>query len=93
MKEGAQVISHAMSLNERLRLRIVDPRFQPIPECVRHFNYDGRVRQASCSAALWMSYSKREKWDAQQMQALKENEKYRIEAKRHVRDRIAERMR
>ena len=38
-------LSNAMSLNERLRLRIVYPWFQPIPECVRHFDYDGRVRQ------------------------------------------------
>jgi hypothetical protein len=83
-------LSNAMSLNDRLRLRIVDPRFQPIPECVRHFNYDGRVRQAACSAALWMSYSKSEKWDPQQMQALKENEKYRAEARRRVQCRIAE---
>jgi hypothetical protein len=46
----------AMSVNDRLRLRIVDPRFQSIPECVQHFNYDGRVRQACRGAAHWMSY-------------------------------------
>jgi hypothetical protein len=86
-------LSNAMSLNERLRLRIVDPRFQSIPECVRHFNYDGRVRQAFCGAAHWMSYSRSEKWDAQQMQALKENEQYRVEARRRVQSRIAEGLR
>jgi hypothetical protein len=37
-----------------------------------------------------MSYSKREKWDPRQMQGLKENEKYRVEARRRVQGRIAE---
>jgi hypothetical protein len=86
-------LSNAMSLNDRLHLRIVDPRFQRVPECVRHFNYDGRVRQAFCSAAPWMSYSESEKWDTRQIQALKENEKYRAEARRCVQGRIAEGLR
>jgi hypothetical protein len=77
-------VSNAMVLNDNLRIRIVDPVSKPKPEFLRQFNYDFRLRGAVCSAALWMDYLGTEKWNQDQIAALKENEKLRTVIRRQV---------
>jgi hypothetical protein len=72
-------LSNAMLLNPKLRVMIVDPYRTDIPPCLRQFDYDGRVRHASCSAAQWMEYRDTGVWNQAQMKTLKDNEHYRAE--------------
>jgi hypothetical protein len=58
---------------------IVDPVFRGTPNCIKQFDYDLRIRRAACGAAQWMEYCKIEKWNYEQINGLKENEKYRLE--------------
>jgi hypothetical protein len=72
-------LSNAMLLNPKLRIMIVDPYRTDIPPCLRQFDYDGRVRHASCSAAQWMEHRDTGVWNQAQMKTLKDNEHYRAE--------------
>ncbi len=77
-------ISNAMVRNNNLKLRIVNPTNVKKPEFLEQFDYDSRIRGAHCSAAQWMEYSVAEQWDLDQTNALKENEKYRLDIKTRV---------
>ena len=77
-------LSNAMLLNPKLRIMIVDPYRKDIPLCLRQFDYDGRVRRASCSAAQWMEYRDTGVWNQVQMKTLKENEHLRTEVRKIV---------
>src|SRR5215469_15795565 len=81
-------LSNAMSLSEKLKIVIVDPYLREVPECIRHFDYDSRIRRAMCGAPHWMSYCKTEKWDYAQLTGLKENLEYRQEVHQRVRNRL-----
>lgn len=70
-------LSNAMLLNENLTIRIVDPVNCKPPEVLEQFDFDSRIRGANCGAAHWMDYCVSEKWDSEQINALKENVKYR----------------
>src|SRR5258708_2340867 len=70
-------LSNAMLLNPKLRIMIVDPYRKDIPPCLRQFEYDSRVRRASCSAAQWMEYRETGVWNPVQLKMLQENERYR----------------
>lgn len=70
-------ISHAMARRNDLTVRIIDPLHNKLPEFLEPFDYDSRVKRAFCGAAHWMDYCKTEKWDAQQIESLKANLKYR----------------
>ncbi len=77
-------LSNAMLLNENLTIRIVDPVNCKPPEILEQFEFDSRIRGASCGAAHWMDYCVSEKWDSEQINALKENIRYRDVIKRKV---------
>lgn len=77
-------ISNAMVLNPALKLRWVDPAYHPWPDFLQQFDYDLRIRKASCGAAQWMAYVGDEKWDQAQLKALKESESIRIDVKRRI---------
>lgn len=70
-------LSNAMLLNKNLTIRIVDPINCKPPEILEQFDFDSRIRGASCGAAHWMDYCVSEKWDSEQINTLKENVKYR----------------
>jgi hypothetical protein len=77
-------ISNAMARRDGLSVWIVDPHRTQLPEFLEPFDYNSRVRRASCSATLWMDYCKSNRWDAAQMESLKANATLR----RAVRDRV-----
>jgi len=81
-------LSNAMLLNSKLRIMIVDPHRTDIPSCVRQFDYDGRVRRASASAAQWMEYRETSVWNPVQEKTLKENEHFRTEIRNFVEARL-----
>lgn len=70
-------LSNAMLLNENLKIRIVDPVNCKPRDFLEQFDFDSRVKGASCSAAHWIDYCKREKWNVEQINNLKENTKLR----------------
>lgn len=78
-------ITNAMARRENLSIRIIDPNLRKIPEFLEPFDYDSRIRQASCGAAHWIDYCKSQKWDAEQIEALKKNSQIRNE----IKDRVA----
>jgi hypothetical protein len=63
-------LSNAMLLNPKLRIMIVDPCRTDIPLCLRQFDYDGRVRRASASAAQWMEHRETGVWNQVQTKTL-----------------------
>ena len=73
-----------MLLNPKLCMIIVDPYRTDIPLCLRQFDYDGRVRRASSSAAQWMEYREMGAWNQEQTKTLKDNEHFRDEIKSFV---------
>jgi hypothetical protein len=73
-----------MLLNPKLRIMIVDPYRTDIPLCLRQFDYGGRVRGASCSAAQWMEHRDTGAWNQVQMKTVKDNEPYRAEIRMKV---------
>lgn len=77
-------LSNAMVLNSNLKLRIVDPIHKPYAEFLQQFNYDDRLRGATCGAPHWMEYSATQKWNQEQMNSLKENEAIRRKIKKKV---------
>ena len=77
-------LSNAMLLNPKLRIMIVDPYRTDIPLCLRQFDYGGRVRGASCSAAQWMEHRDTGAWNQVQMKTVKDNEPYRAEIRMKV---------
>ena len=77
-------ISNAMARRENLSVQIVDPTFNNPPEFLEPFDYNSRVNKASCGAAQWIGYCKSRKWDAEQLEALKENSKIRQEIRNRV---------
>jgi hypothetical protein len=81
-------LSNAMLLNPRLKIMIVDPYRTDIPPCLRQFDYDGRVRRASASAAQWMEYRETSVWNLVQAKTLKENEYLRTEIRNLVETRL-----
>jgi hypothetical protein len=85
-------LTNAMVLNKRLKINVVDPNrqsFANLPDCIKQFNYDGRVVRHLCDTANWMSYTKSKKWNPEQMNALKENVKYRDQIKALVRKQLS----
>jgi hypothetical protein len=81
-------LSSAMLLNNTLKIMIVDPFRTDIPQCLRQFDYDGRVRRAAAGAAQWMEYRETGAWNAAQMKTLKDNDHFRAEIKKIVQDRL-----
>jgi hypothetical protein len=77
-------IANAMARRENLSIRVIDPNLSKIPEFLEPFEYDSRINRASCGAAHWIDYSKSQKWDAEQIEALKSNSKIRNEIKSRV---------
>jgi hypothetical protein len=81
-------LSNALLLNDKLRVVIVDPVFGGTPNCIKQFDYDLRIKRAACGAAQWIEYCKGEKWNYEQIKALKENEKYRVEVRERVQSQL-----
>ncbi|ALL66141.1 hypothetical protein K788_0003274 [Paraburkholderia caribensis MBA4] len=79
-------ISNAMARRDDFRVQIVDPFRNKAPEFLQPFDYDSKIRLAMCGAAHWMDYCKSNTWDSRQIEALKENTKYRTEIKKSVQD-------
>lgn len=77
-------LSNAMLLNKNLTVRIIDPVNCKPPEVLEQFDFDSRILGASCGAAHWMNYCVNQKWDSEQINALKENVKYRDVIRRKV---------
>ncbi|MCK9194735.1 MAG: hypothetical protein M0P19_12780 [Nevskia sp.] len=77
-------IANAMARRENLSIRIIDPNLRKTPEFLEPFEYDSRINRASCGAAHWIDYSKSQKWDAEQIEALKSNSLIRNEIKSKV---------
>jgi hypothetical protein len=77
-------ISNALLLNQDLRVVIIDPALKNTPSCIKQFDYDSRIKRAACGAAHWMDYCKSQKWNYDQMNGLKENQKYRAEVRQKV---------
>lgn len=73
-----------MAHRENLSIRIIDPNLKAIPEFLEPFDYDSRIHHACCGAAHWIDYSKSQKWDSEQIEALKKNTPIRGEIKRRV---------
>lgn len=82
-------ISNALLLNPGLSVVIVNPNIREIPDCIKQFDYDLRIKRAACGAAHWMDYCQSSKWDAAQIAALKENVRLRSD----VRDRVRHQLR
>jgi hypothetical protein len=62
-----------MARRDNLCIWIVDPHRHTLPEFLEPFDYNSRVRRAACGATHWMDYSKSNRWDADQMESLKQN--------------------
>lgn len=77
-------IVNAMARREGLSVRIIDPHLREVPEFLEPFDYNSRVRRASCSAAQWIDYCKSQSWNLEQIEALKANSKIRQEVKSNV---------
>jgi len=77
-------LSNAMLLNERLRIVVVDPYRTETPNCLRQFDYDGRIRRASSGAAQWMEYRETGVWSQVQLKTLQENQRYRADIRKIV---------
>ncbi|QGZ55085.1 hypothetical protein [Paraburkholderia acidiphila] len=77
-------LSNAMARYDNLTIQIVDPARNKAPEFLQPFDYDGKIKLAMCGAAHWMDYCKSNSWDSKQIEALKENSKYRTEIKKSV---------
>lgn len=71
-------IANAMARRENLSIKIIDPIHRQIPEFLEPFDYNSRVTRATCGAAHWIDYCKNKKWNAEQIEALKENAGIRI---------------
>lgn len=82
-------VSNALLLNPDLRVIIVDPFRSTTPACIGQFDYDLRIKRAACGAAQWMDYSKSGSWNEDQMNGLKENERYRSQIRERVESRAA----
>jgi hypothetical protein len=78
-------ISNAMVLNDRLKVRVVNPKWRGCPEILKQFDYGGRVRGACCRAPEWMSYVPTERWGPGLSQALRDAEHARGKIKEQVR--------
>jgi hypothetical protein len=76
-------ISNAMLLNERLKVRIVDPFYEDksLKEMFHQFNYDKRVLGARCATPDWLNYVKEGKWYSPEMHQKRNsnNNKFRTE--------------
>ena len=83
-------ISNALLLNPGLSVVIVNPHINETPDCIRQFDYDLRIKRAACGAAHWMDYCQSGKWDVAQMNALKENTRFRGEIKDRVRSELTQ---
>lgn len=61
-------LSNAMVVNKDLSIKIVEPLSINIPECLKQFNYNQRIKTAMCTATQWISYCQSKTWDAEQRQ-------------------------
>lgn len=77
-------LSNAMVVNNSLELRIVDPVNKDIPDFLKQFDYNNRVKRAVCGAAPWLSYSASEKWDYDMINRLKDSSDLREELQTRV---------
>ncbi|MEZ9067738.1 hypothetical protein [Vibrio atlanticus] len=66
-------ISNAMVLNENLKVTIVDPIHKPIPELLEQFNYNTRIKPATCGAPHWLEYIENETWSRELTEHLEKN--------------------
>lgn len=82
-------VTNAMVLNKKLKITIVDPAIRCFPDFLKQFDYDERLTRAQCDTAQWMSYTKVKKWNSEQINALKENAKYRSHIKAFVRSKLS----
>jgi hypothetical protein len=73
-----------MARRGSLSVWIIDPQRHSIPEFMEPFDYDSRIRRAISGATLWMDYCKSNRWDAAQMESLKEN----VARRKIVRERV-----
>lgn len=70
-------IYNAMLLNKYLKVCVVDPFKNRIPDILKPFDYKMRVRGATCGTPEWFSYIKKKKWDMKQLEELKKVRKIR----------------
>lgn len=75
---------NAMVRNNKLSVWIVSPNLNKIPEFLEQFDYNMRVRRASCDGPSWMNYVENNIWDVAQGELLKENQLIREEIKQAV---------
>lgn len=66
-------ISNAMVLNENLKVTIVDPIHKPIPDLLEQFNYNMRIKTATCGAPHWLEYLENETWSSELIEHLEKN--------------------
>ncbi|PSL42993.1 hypothetical protein B0H94_11276 [Salsuginibacillus halophilus] len=67
-----QRLYNAMLLNEDMSITIVDPFMKNIPEILRPFNYNRRVRKVTSRFPEWLVYLKYGKWDSTYFKQLNE---------------------
>lgn len=67
-------ISNAMVMNNEMKLIIVDPCHNKLPEFLEQFDYKERIVKATCRTTEWMNYYKYKKWDNEEREALRTND-------------------
>jgi hypothetical protein len=77
-------ITNAMARRENLSIRIIDPNLKKTPEFLEHFDYNSRINRATCDAVNWIDYCKSRKWNADHIDAIRQNSHARQEIKRKV---------
>lgn len=77
---------NAMLINNKLKIVIVDPYIESIPENLKPFDYNMRIRLARCTAAQWIGYLKDGTWDSKISDRLKEMESIRLQIDGRLRE-------
>lgn len=81
-------LSNAMVLNNKLKLKVIDPSYQSPPNFLRQFDYDSRVRGAISGAAPWFGYFVNQQWDRELMKHLSDSHKLRDQLHKNVRQKV-----
>ena len=81
-------ISNAMVLNSNLKIVIIDPVHNPLPDFLEQFHYNLRIKKVQCGIAHWIEYCYTGEWNYQQVEALKANEQERINIRKSVEKRL-----
>ncbi|EHI99767.1 hypothetical protein CDLVIII_3193 [Clostridium sp. DL-VIII] len=79
-------IYNAMLINNKLKIIIVDPYIKSIPENLKPFEYNMRIRLAKCTTAQWIGYLKDGVWDSEISERLKKMESIRLQVDRRLRE-------